>query len=210
MRCDKCGKPIGNHLIRINGMTLCEDCAREMGINEAALASSAFRLLDNELTSFLPPIMREQLEFSPTRSQIKCPKCGTSLKEFETSGNLGCIECYNTFNEAIMRLLMRLQANTHYRGRAPGILSEPITASREMKEVDVDEIGSKAESEEAQAPSHEKESPSDENRLLKFANADIGMLTNQDLKEAIRLAVASEEYLLAAKFRDELNGREGE
>ena len=34
------------------------------------------------------------------------------------------------------------------------------------------------------------------------------MLTNDDLKEAIKLAVASEDYILAAKFRDELKSRE--
>ena len=103
---------------------------------------------------------------------------------------------------------MRLQANTHYRGRTPGIASEPIEDDREMREVDVADIGSKTENEEEPAV-QEKELVADENKLLKYANADIGMLTNDDLNEAIKLAVASEDYLLAAKFRDELRGREG-
>lgn len=208
MRCEKCGKILDKQILNYNGRFFCPDCAREMGMPDvASLASSAFRFFDNELNPFAP-LMREQLEFSPTRSQIKCPKCGTTLKEFESTGNLGCIECYNTFNESVMRMLMRLQANTHYRGRTPGIASEPIEDDREMREVDVADIGSKTENEEEPAV-QEKELVADENKLLKYANADIGMLTNDDLNEAIKLAVASEDYLLAAKFRDELRGREG-
>ena len=134
-------------------------------------------------------------------NEIKCPKCGTTLKEFESTGTLGCIECYNTFNESIMRLLMRLQATTNYTGRAPGIASETKLSSRD---IGLDEIGSKTETEHD--PS--KDVATSESKLVKFANADIGMLTNEDLNEAIKLAVENEDYLLAAKFRDELRSRE--
>lgn len=203
MRCEKCGKALSNTIVRVNGTVLCEDCAREMGMPVGDPLGGAFRLLDNDLTTFFPPIMREHLEFSPTRSQIKCPKCGTTLKEFESTGTLGCIECYNVFNESIMRLLMRLQATTNYSGRAPGIASENKITSRE---VNVDNISSKQESE---SQDQVKDVATSESKLLKFANADIGMLTNEDLNDAIKLAVENEDYLLAAKFRDELRSREG-
>ncbi len=208
MRCERCGKIVDKSYTNYNGRFFCPECAKELGLPDAAtLASSAFRFLDDGLTSFFP-LMREQLEFSPTRSQIKCPKCGTTLKEFEATGNLGCIECYNTFNESVMRLLMRLQADNHYRGRSPGIASEPMEDSKETKEIDAAEIGSNSESKEPEV-SPAKEIAADENKLLKYSNADIGMLTNEDLNEAIKLAVAHEDYLLAAKFRDELRSREG-
>ncbi|MBO7449854.1 MAG: hypothetical protein J6U54_05745 [Clostridiales bacterium] len=204
IRCDKCGKPITNSMFNINGVTLCGECAREAGLIDNFMPST-LKFLDQEFSGFIPPIMREQLEFSPTRSQIKCPKCGTSLKEFESTGSLGCIECYNTFNESIMRLLMRLQANTHYRGRAPGIASESIPTSKDEKVVDLPTINVE---EEASSEVQEKDNNMDAGKLLKYSNADLGMLTNDDLKEAIKLAVASEDYILAAKFRDELKSRE--
>ena len=208
MRCERCGKIVDKSYVNYNNRFFCPECAREVGLPDAAtLASSAFRFLDDGLTSFFP-LMREQLEFSPTRSQIKCPKCGTTLREFESTGTLGCIECYNVFNESVMRLLMRLQADNTYRGRTPGMASEPLEDSFETREVDASDIGSNTETKEPEAaPS--KEIAADENKLLKYSNADIGMLTNEDLNEAIRLAVASEDYLLAAKFRDELRSREG-
>ena len=208
MRCERCGKELTNRIIKINGITYCDNCARLMGYDRylrepSDILGNPFAPLDQIASSLL---QMSELDFG--NSALSCPKCGMSLRDFERKGRLGCIECYNTFNESVMRLLMRLQADNHYRGRTPGIASEPLDDIKETREVDATEIGSNIETKEAEsAPS--KEIVADENKLLKYSNADIGMLTNEDLNEAIKLAVANEDYLLAAKFRDELRSREG-
>src|SRR5574344_1601466 len=46
-----------------------------------------------------------------------------------------------------------------------------------------------------------------DNKLAKLEKADIGMLSDAELEDGIRLATASEKYQLAIKFRDELKGR---
>ena len=43
--------------------------------------------------------LREQRPADFGNSTLTCPKCGMTLREFENEGRVGCIECYNTFNE---------------------------------------------------------------------------------------------------------------
>ena len=202
MKCSRCGKDLVNKVYKYNTTILCEDCARELGLPDPlAMANNAMRLFNEEM---IFPQGFGELEFSPTKSQIKCPKCGTSLRDFEQTGMLGCIECYNTFNESIMRMLMRSQANTRYVGRAPGNLPDS------KKIGSFDSIGYTDDKERTIVPdkTSEKQDANVEEKLAKYENSDLGMLSDDDLKEAIKLAVAKENYMLAARFRDELKGRE--
>ena len=45
--------------------------------------------------------------------------------------------------------------------------------------------------------------------LEKLAKADLGMLSDEELKNGIKLAAENEDYVLASKLRDELKGRNG-
>lgn len=201
MRCNRCGKELVNRVYKYNTTILCDDCARELGLPDPlAMANNAMRLFNEEM---IFPQSFGELEFSPTKSQIKCPKCGTSLRDFEQTGMLGCIECYNTFNESIMRMLMRSQANTRYAGRAPGNLPDPSKINGS------DEVAASSEIPVSETPeTSSKKQADDEEKLTRYENSDLGMLSDDDLREAIKLAVAKENYMLAARFRDELKGRE--
>ena len=53
-------------------------------------------------------------------AKIRCPRCGTTLRDIESGGQLGCIECYNTFNESIMKNILKRQGSSEYMGRKPG------------------------------------------------------------------------------------------
>ena len=112
MRCARCGKMITNRMIKINGTVLCPECAKEAGLGNMfpdpeAMANDMMKgFFDADFASTVIPLMGE-LDFAPSRIQTKCPKCGTSLKDFESTGLLGCIECYNTFNESIMREMLK-------------------------------------------------------------------------------------------------------
>jgi hypothetical protein len=43
--------------------------------------------------------------------------------------------------------------------------------------------------------------------FAKLEKADLGMLSDEDLQTAIKLAAENEDYILASKLRDELKGR---
>ena len=51
----------------------------------------------------------------------------------------------------------------------------------------------------------------DEKMIEKLSKADLGMLTDEELNDGIKLATRLENYQLAIRLRDELKGRkEGE
>ena len=99
MRCERCGKELTNRIIKINGVTYCENCARLMGYDRflkdpSDLLGNPFSPLDQIASSLM---QMSELDFG--NSTLTCPKCGMTLREFENEGRVGCIECYNTFND---------------------------------------------------------------------------------------------------------------
>ena len=200
MQCDRCGGQIGNKITRINGVTLCEKCARNYGVdmsfgNNVGRDFSFFSELTNAIMA-----TGTDLEF--TSSKISCPRCGTRLREFEVNNKVGCIECYNFFNDSIVKTMLRLQGSTEYKGRKPGEESgiEVVSEEKPVEEPKITEVKTEPSKEEV------KDKKSLYEKLLK---ADLGMVSDEDLEEAMKQSVANEDYKFAAKLRDELKSRKG-
>lgn len=218
MRCARCGVELTNKIIKINDVPYCENCARIMGYGKflrspEEMLGSAFSPFD-EIASTI--MQMNELDFG--NSALSCPKCGMTLRDFEKRGRLGCIECYNTFNDYIVKEMFKQQGESTYGGRLPG-------QSAEMKNIKTDALpeAKKEETSEAKAESETKESSevkepansaesgsvSSADKLEKLAKADLGMLSDEELKNGIKLAAENEDYVLASKLRDELKGRNG-
>lgn len=215
MRCERCGKELTNRIIKINGITYCENCARLMGYDRflrdpADLMSNPFSPLDQLATSLM---QMSELDFG--NSTLTCPKCGMTLREFENEGRVGCIECYNTFNDNIVREMFKQQGNSEYAGRIPA-----QSADTDAKTEDVPQIkkiakpnpdASKAEAPKADAkesaPAAAKKNSKDGLTLDQLMKADLGMLSDEELEKGIKVAADAEEYKLASRLRDELKGR---
>lgn len=218
MRCARCGVELTNKIIKINDVPYCENCARIMGYGKflrspEEMLGSAFSPFD-EIASTI--MQMNELDFG--NSALSCPKCGMTLRDFEKRGRLGCIECYNTFNDYIVKEMFKQQGESTYGGRLPG-------QSAEMKNIKTDALpeAKKEETSEAKAEPEAKESSevkepanaaesgsvSSTDKLEKLAKADLGMLSDEELKNGIKLAAENEDYVLASKLRDELKGRNG-
>lgn len=218
MRCARCGVELTNKIIKINDVPYCENCARIMGYGKflrspEEMLGSAFSPFD-EIASTI--MQMNELDFG--NSALSCPKCGMTLRDFEKRGRLGCIECYNTFNDYIVKEMFKQQGESTYGGRLPG-------QSAEMKNIKTDALpeAKKEETSEAKAEPEAKESSevkepansaesgsvSSADMLEKLAKADLGMLSDEELKNGIKLAAENEDYVLASKLRDELKGRNG-
>ena len=224
MRCERCGKELTNRIIKINGVTYCDNCARLMGYDRylrepSDILGNPFSPLDQIASSLM---QMSELDFG--NSTLTCPKCGMTLREFENEGRVGCIECYNTFNDNIVREMFKQQGNSEYAGRLPNQSAETNTTSKEVEKVSRKELESgpakevevktsepaKTESEES-GKQPEKKPEKGGLTIDQLKKADLGMLSDEDLEKGIKLAAEVEEYILASRLRDELKGRkEGE
>ena len=215
MRCERCGKELTNRIIKINGITYCENCARLMGYDRflrdpADLMGNPFAPLDQIATSLM---QMSELDFG--NSTLTCPKCGMTLREFENEGRVGCIECYNTFNDNIVREMFKQQGNSEYAGRIPAQSADTDAKTQDIPQIKKIEKpqpdaakteASKAETQES-APTPAKKSSKDGLTLDQLMKADLGMLSDEELEKGIKVAADAEEYKLASRLRDELKGR---
>ena len=215
MVCGRCGSPIGNRVIRYNGVVLCENCARELGVDEAIRSQStlfgqAFPMFEEMANSILGT--EGTLEFANTK--IRCPRCKMTLREFETSGQAGCIECFNTFNETILKNLLKRQGSSEYKGRKPGeVISFEVDASEiapaetsESSDVTIDS-GKEAVNTAAPEKKEESSKASEKLDLNSFNCESLDSFSDKELETGMKMAAAAENYPLAMRLRDELKKR---
>ena len=215
MRCERCGKELTNRIIKINGVTYCENCARLMGYDRflrdpSDLIGNPFSPLDQIASSLM---QMSELDFG--NSTLTCPKCGMTLRQFENEGRVGCIECYNTFNDNIVREMFKQQGNSEYAGRLPAQSAETDTWTAEIPRAKktlgpVIEAGDKVTDagDKKEEPSVPEKKPEKTGLTVdQLMKADLGMLSEKELEQGIKTAADAEEYKLASRLRDELRGR---
>ena len=215
MRCERCGKELTNRIIKINGVTYCENCARLMGYDRflkdpADFLGNPFSQLDEIASSLM---QMNELDFG--NSTLTCPKCGMTLRVFETEGRVGCIECYNTFNNNIVREMFKQQGNSEYAGRLPAQSADtdaetsdvPQTKKAAAPKTIEMEIPEKTEEPVKETKAPDAKSGKGGLTLDQLMKADLGMLSDEDLEKGIKVAAEAEEYKLASRLRDELKGR---
>ena len=101
MMCDRCGQPSVYHsTLIVNGVSqktnLCRDCA----IKEGVFNSNS--LFENMFSPFFQDLKIDSIK------DIVCPVCKTSLREFKSTGILGCPNCYDVFRDEISNILKRI------------------------------------------------------------------------------------------------------
>jgi protein arginine kinase activator len=107
------------HLTQIAGekmqkVDLCEDCAREKGVNDPAGFSLADLLLGLGAS--------QEMEEASGGPDLRCPQCGFSQADFKKAGRLGCAACYDTFAEGLEGLLKSMHKGTRHKGKVPSAL----------------------------------------------------------------------------------------
>lgn len=202
MRCSRCGAQIGNSYVRFNGVLLCEDCARELKIDEVfrrqnSIFDQAFPMLDE-----FPGVFSAGSDLDFANAKIRCPRCGTTLRDIESGGQLGCIECYNTFNESIMKNILKRQGSSEYMGRKPGEAADVKGEAKQGTPVQETAQVKPEIKEESKAPE-----ANNDDILTKMKDADLSTFTDQEIEDAMKKAAAAEDYSLAVRLRDELKSR---
>lgn len=194
MRCSKCGGYVPENDLRIyNGSVMCANCFDEICQGKIGRVMDDFFNIPLEKTAGMIFNM-SNLDFG--NSALTCPKCGMSLKEIETEKKVGCIECINFFNNEIAKILLKDQGSTEYLGRLPAQYeAESLTSDEE----EIREVAA----EEAVEDIPEEDAAED----LNIQDKELGELTEEQLNKGLAKAVKAEDYILAARIRDELNRR---
>ncbi|MGQ0538885.1 MAG: UvrB/UvrC motif-containing protein [Gemmatimonadaceae bacterium] len=90
---------------------LCEKCAAERGIEMTVTASASKHLVGEVLQSVHLQVSTAQGE------SLRCAFCSMTLKDFRSTGRLGCARCYDTFEVSLRELLKRVHGNGRHVGR---------------------------------------------------------------------------------------------
>jgi protein arginine kinase activator len=119
--------PAKVHLTQIVGdkmqkVDLCEECAKQKGVNDPAGFSLADLLLG----------LGASQEIS-TAEDVKCPNCGFTQADFKKAGRLGCSLCYQTFAEGLEGLLKSMHKGVKHVGKVPVALRQSRDLSDRLK-----------------------------------------------------------------------------
>ena len=115
------------HLTQIAGdkmqkVDLCEECAKNKGVNDPTGFSLADLLLGLGAS--------QEIEQAAGGQELKCPHCGFTQADFKKAGRLGCPDCYNTFAEGLESLLKSMHKGTRHVGKVP----ESLRQSRDLSD----------------------------------------------------------------------------
>src|SRR5919108_2301955 len=107
---------------KMQKVDLCEDCAKNKGVDDPTGFSLADLLLGLGAS--------QEIEQAAGGVELKCPRCGFTQTDFKKAGRLGCPECYRTFSEPLDGLLKTRHKGTRHVGKVP----ESLRQSRDLND----------------------------------------------------------------------------
>ena len=110
---------------KMQKVDLCEQCAKDKGVNDPAGFSLADLLLGLGDS--------QEMEAAPGGPELKCPHCGFTQADFKKAGRLGCAECYTAFAEGLEGLLKSMHKGTKHIGKVPQHLAQSRDLSDKLK-----------------------------------------------------------------------------
>ena len=88
---------------------LCEKCAAELGFETTVNAPK------HPLVAFLEPAQKQLPSMASDAG--RCPFCAATLRDFKTTGRLGCARCYSAFEASMRDLLRRVHGSNKHVGK---------------------------------------------------------------------------------------------
>lgn len=200
MKCDKCGNEATVHEVTIRSgkkveRHLCESCAKGEGLPVQSSHASITQVLSHYMAQQSAAGVLVPSGGVVERPKItQCPTCGTTYAQFRHDGLLGCPDCYTAFEVQLGPLLERAhEGGTHHVGKTPrrcggAPLGLPAARMERPGALPPHPGAGSASSPAASAEEQESE---------RARRAEM-------LRRRLAEAVASEQYEVAAKIRDEL------
>lgn len=118
MKCSRCNNHEANtHITRIiNGkkeeMHLCEECAREMRVNEE------FDFEPFSFNNFFGNLLGAGVSALNSLAGIeRCTSCGSSFNDIVKSGKVGCADCYSKFEDRLSPNIEKIHGKAKHIGK---------------------------------------------------------------------------------------------
>lgn len=130
MLCEKCKQNTAtvHYQQNINGQMseyhLCEKCAHEMNLSPS---------FDNMFKGFLSGFSNPLSVGSSASHALTCPECGFTFNDIQSSGRLGCAQCYSTFSKHMDSILKNIQGNCRHTGKFPQKAGAELRVERELE-----------------------------------------------------------------------------
>ena len=121
------------HLTQIAGekmqkVDLCEQCAKEKGVNDPDSLGLADMLLGLGAS--------QEMEDASGDTNLTCPVCKFTQEDFKKTGRLGCPDCYETFSDGLESLLKSMHKGTQHTGKAPGSLKQTTGIRKQLSKLE--------------------------------------------------------------------------
>ena len=135
MNCEKCKKNHATYHLTANenGVMreahLCEECARQAGVNlkfNFSISDILGSLLD------VKPASPASSSAASKAAQLRCPECGITYAEFKSKARLGCANDYEVFRTELIRLLEKIHGSTTHAGKTPQTADTQIRKENEL------------------------------------------------------------------------------
>jgi protein arginine kinase activator len=89
---------------------LCEQCAQQKGVETGGA------IVKSPLGNFVSALGKGAALVPTGSDGVRCPACGSTLRDFRDSGRLGCDQCYVAFDAHLRDLLRRLHGSSQHVG----------------------------------------------------------------------------------------------
>lgn len=191
-KCYKCGKPATHKFTRVRDnqiydFWLCGDHAAE----ESPYLKPKPIALSDLLEGMLKQDFSKIVGGPGAPSGVVCKHCGLSFEDYRKNLLLGCSECYDSFHDYLVADLRRFHGETHHVGRRPG--GKPGRPAQPSPAGPFEDMAGRVEEEPRPA--------STKGAQKVIADREDAI---EDLKRAMRAAIAAEDYEKAAKCRDRI------
>lgn len=108
---------------KIKKVDLCEQCAKEKGVDDP----TGYALADLLLGLGAP-----EEEARSTSTVTACKTCGLTATDFKKTGRLGCPDCYTAFKHILSDLLESMHRGKRHIGKRPGTGHPPVVAGDQI------------------------------------------------------------------------------
>lgn len=124
MKCDLCGNKEATVFLTqfvegtMHKVNLCEDCAKQKGVNDPT---------GYALAEMLHGIGSEKALEASSAQKTRCPSCGFTLADLKKTGRLGCPDCYRIFATHLEPMLQNMHKGLQHLGKKPHAAPERIS-----------------------------------------------------------------------------------